>query len=74
MRQTQNLLEGLHTPSGLGTPRDLPGRVSGQEEAHMGYFAYPPVKACWTRDDRWKADGRTTELPGRFICMKSKVF
>ena len=49
--QTQDTLEGLHLPVGLGTPWDPPGRAggSGWGEEGLGFLAEAAAPATRTR-------------------------
>lgn len=47
--QTQNMLQGLHIPSGLGVLWEPPGRAAGcgWAEGPLGYFAFPTATEMW---------------------------
>lgn len=58
--QTQNTLEGLYVPSGLGTPRDSPRTAGGWEEGTLMYV----VKAAATTTWNWISSRKWMESTG----------
>ena len=58
-RKTQDTLERLCRPAGLGTPWDPPGRAGGsvRGEGSLGVPAQPAAPATWPRITQKKMDG-----------------
>jgi len=66
--QTQDSLEILHVPSGLGTPRDPPG---GAEECHWGEgclgFSPGPTSDKRMKMDEWR-DKFRAHITSNVLC------